>query len=481
MAVDKSLLDYAVDYAVSRGASYAEARYHLRRILSISTRSDRLLAAGREISEGIAIRVLYKGVLSFASTSTLTREGVTEAVERALAQARAGTRGGVEHRMSSEERLGYARFEAPMRKTFDSMSIEDKIALAKELWKRSNSVLREAKLATFSVSYTEWDEEKEIVTSDGGWVYSRIPRLALFIMVTLAHPQKGTMQRAIDYGGSGGLEWLDEWNPLDEVPEELQRIERVLLEGVEPPRDPVPVIVGSEVVGLIVHESAGHPMEADRIWAREAAQAGESYVKAEMLGKERIGNEHATVVDDPTIPRSFGFYLYDDETVPARPRYLYLKGLINEPLHNRWSAAIYGTSSNAAARAMDYESEPIVRMANTYLTPGDHRFEELLEEARDGVYIKSYMEWNIDDVRWGQRYVGLESYMIRNGDLAEPVRNPVLELTTKAFYSSIEAKSRELQFYPGMCGKGEPPQGVPVWFGGPDVLLKPLRLGIAPS
>ena len=29
-------------------------------------------------------------------------------------------------------------------------------------------------------------------------------------------------------------------------------------------------------------------------------------------------------------------------------------------------------------------------------------------------YMRSYMEWNIDDIRWGQRYVGLEAYLIEN-------------------------------------------------------------------
>jgi TldD protein len=81
------------------------------------------------------------------------------------------------------------------------------------------------------------------------------------------------------------------------------------------------VIVGSEIVGLIVHESCGHPSEADRILGREAAQAGMSFIKPGMLG-QRIGSEHATVIDDPTIPGSYGFYLYDDEGVPARARAL---------------------------------------------------------------------------------------------------------------------------------------------------------------
>ena len=62
---------------------------------------------------------------------------------------------------------------------------------------------------------------------------------------------------------------------------------------------------------------------------REAAQAGESFVKPEMLG-ERIGSEVVTVIEDPTIPNSWGFYLYDDEGVKARPRYLIREGIINE-------------------------------------------------------------------------------------------------------------------------------------------------------
>jgi len=219
-------------------------------------------------------------------------------------------------------------------------------------------------------------------------------------------------------------------------------------------------------------------MEADRIWGREAAQAGESFVKPDMLGRWRVGNEQATVVDDPTIPGSLGFYLYDDEGVPARPKYIYFRGVLWEPLHTRFTAYIFGGSSNASARSMDYASEPLPRMSNTYLAPGDHDFDELIEDIRFGLYVRSYMEWNIDDIRWGQRYVGLEAYIIRNGELAEPVRNPVLEFTAREFYSSIVAKERKVEMYAGICGKGEPPQGVLVWFGGPSVRLKKMRVGV---
>ncbi|HIP56667.1 MAG TPA: TldD/PmbA family protein [Ignisphaera aggregans] len=474
------LLEYAVDLARSLGASYAEARYHANRVSSIVLRNDRVLGAGVELEEGIGVRVIFGNVMSFAATNTLSREGVREAVESAIAKARSLAKSIRRPQNLAEAKVGRARYEVIAKRKFDAMSIEQKIEFMKDVWRHAVSSVREAKLTSFAIEYGEYEEVKEIVSSDGAHVVSYVPRIFMSVNLVLAHPQKGTAQRIVELGACGGLELLEDWKVGERVAEEVKAIENVLLHGVEPPHEPVDVVIGSEVVGLIVHESAGHPMEADRIWGREAAQAGESFVKPEMIGRERIGNEHATVVDDPTIPGSFGFYLYDDEGVPARARYIYFRGLINEPLHSRWTAYIFNTRSNAAARAMNYASEPIPRMANTYLEPGDYRFDELIEDIKLGVYVKSYMEWNIDDIRWGQRYVGLEAYMIRNGELAEPVRNPVLEFTTRTFYSSIVAKSRDLRFYPGICGKGEPMQGVPVWFGGPDVRIAKIRLGVAP-
>jgi TldD protein len=134
-----------------------------------------------------------------------------------------------------------------------------------------------------------------------------------------------------------------------------------------------------------------------------------------------------------------GFYLYDDEGVKARPRELIKNGIINEFLHNRATAETLGTKSNASARALDYEYEPIVRMSNTYMKPGEYEFEELFEGIKLGIYMKSFNEWNIDDIRYNQKYVGREAYIIENGKIGKPVRRPVLELTTPKFYQSIDA------------------------------------------
>jgi TldD protein len=195
-----------------------------------------------------------------------------------------------------------------------------------------------------------------------------------------------------------------------------------------------------------------------------------------MMGYQ-VGSEVVNVADDPTIPNSNGFYLYDEEGVKTGTRVLIKEGVISDFLHNRETGAEFGVGSNGAARAVAYDREPMIRMANTFMLPGSYTHEELLEDIKEGVFIKTFMEWNIDDRRYNQRYVGLEAYTIENGEVTTPARNPVLEITTPGLYRSVDAVGKEVEFQAATCGKGEPSQGAPVWHGGPSIRLRKIRLG----
>ncbi|RLI57382.1 MAG: TldD/PmbA family protein, partial [Candidatus Thorarchaeota archaeon] len=162
-----------------------------------------------------------------------------------------------------------------------------------------------------------------------------------------------------------------------------------------------------------------------------------------------------------------------------RKRELVKNGIINEPLLNREFGARFGLGSNAAARAVSYNREPIIRMANTYFEPGDHSFDELVEDVKLGVFMRSFQEWNIDDRRYQSKYTGSEAYLIRNGEVTDTlVRRPVMETTSVGMLSSIDAVSRNLSFeFPGTCGKSDPMQGVPVYAGGGEIRFRGIRLG----
>jgi len=108
--------------------------------------------------------------------------------------------------------------------------------------------------------------------------------------------------------------------------------------------------------------------------------------------------------------------------------------------------------------------------------PKDWRIEEMLEEVESGVYMKSFMEWNIDDKRWNGKYVGREAYLIENGEVKHPVRKTVLEVTTPAFWSAVDAVGKDLEFEAGFCGKSDPTQALDAAFGGPTMRLRNIAL-----
>jgi TldD protein len=191
----------------------------------------------------------------------------------------------------------------------------------------------------------------------------------------------------------------------------------------------------------------------------------------------KVGSSEANISDDPTLLHSNGFTPVDDEGVPGKKRLLIREGRINEFLQNRYTAAEFGVKSNGASRSVSFDREPIIRMSNTFVEPGDHTFEELVKDVRHGIFFKTYTEWNIDDKRFNQRYVGLEAYAIENGEMGEMIKAPVLEITTPRLWGSVKARSKNLEFEAATCGKGDPQQGAPVWTGGPETLLAGIKLG----
>lgn len=471
-------MEFAVNYAESLGAEYAEARFQCDIQETMILKNGVPEAAVLEENGGISVRVLVNGALGFASTNNLTKRGLKDASNRAYKMARASAKI-LRKRISMDESdLGSVKIEVKPRINFDSIDIELKTKLLKEAYKQAEdeAANNKIKISGCGITLDMWKTEKLIMTSDGAYVHSFTPRAALFTLITAFHPQKGTIQRFFNLGGTGGWEIVKKWDLPELFKRESQTLSEILLFARGKPSGKTDVILGPEVVGLICHESSGHPGEADRILGREAAQAGETYLKSDSVGLH-VGSSLVNVVDDPTLDGSFGFYMYDDEGVKARKRILIKEGVINEFLHNRETASIFELESNGSSRAVAFNREPIIRMANTYLEPGDYSKEELFEEIKDGVYIKSFMEWNIDDRRFNQRYVGLEAYKIEKGELKERVRNPVLEVTTIGLWSSVDAVGKNLEFQAAYCGKGDPMQGMPVWTGGPHIRLRDVTLG----
>ena len=469
----KELVEFAVGYAKDKQVKYAEARIQTDIENSITLRNGTVDSVSLENYQGIGIRVLVDGSLGFASTNVLTKDAIRKAVDNAISLAKASASYKKDKIVFSEEKTYTDKWEAKQEKPFDDISIDEKIKYLQE----TDKAILDTKLEIPSrfIVYVESKQKTFFANSDGSFIEGFVPRIFTMGLITVKG-SKGVEQEFVEKGGSGGWELVEQWDLPTFFSSRANILGNLAEEAQKPPTGFVDIVLGTLTVGLSVHESSGHPSEADRIMGREAAQAGESFLSEDWLGKQ-IGNDVVTIIDDPTLENSYGFYKYDAEGIPARPRYLMKNGRINEFLHNRETAGKMGIQSNGAARAMHYDNEPIVRMANTYMLPGDHTFEELIEDIKLGVFINTFGEWNIDDRRYNMRFVGKEAYLIEKGELKGFVKNPILEVTTPAYYSSIDALSKNLKFDAATCGKGDPDQGVPVWHGGPEVRLRNIRLG----
>ena len=364
-------------------------------------------------------------------------------------------------------------YEVPQKINLENLSPQDKLNVLFEIEKSmlSTNLDIPGRFLSLSDFYTE----KYYVNSEGSKILSRIPRVDFWHFITINNNGK-SCQRYEQYGDAGGWENIVDRNFPELLKRDVLKLDENLRKGVKPPKEKIDVVVGPELSGIMVHESVGHPYEADRVMGREAAQAGETFIKEDMLNT-RIGSNAVNIYDDPTLEGSFGFYLYDDDGVRARRRHLIKNGIVNEFLHNRNTAALMGTESNGSCRATSYDRESIVRMANTFVGEGDQTEEELIEGVKRGIFMKSYNEWNIDDKRLNAKYTGGEAYIIENGKICEPVYAPIIEISTPALWSSVDATGNNTEYHSGTCGKGRADAGIPVWFGGPSMRIRNIRLG----
>jgi TldD protein len=467
--MDEEVADFALEYARGKKVEYAEVRAHSQVQDGLMLRNGVVEAYVSAVDSGFNVRIIADGGIGFASTNKWTKEEARAVVNIAFKYAKSANR--KEKLVFNEEKGVKTKWVVDQKKKIENVPPEERISTLAEVNKAlaASKVKIPATVTSCSINLIT----KYFANSEGSRMSSYVPRIGAFIFITVAEQGK-TEQAYEQFGYSGGWEAFSKWKMPEKMVHDAKVLKDVITKAKTVKPGNMDLVCGSEVAGIAAHESCGHPMEADRILGREMSQAGRSFIYKGgpyWLGT-RIGSKAVTVVDDPTVKNSYGYYPYDDEGVKARRRFLYKEGLINEFLQNRESAAKLGVKSNGSSRSINYDREAIVRMANTFVLPGELTEEELIEDVKDGVYMKSFTEWNIDDKRFNQRYVGREAYQIENGELTDPVARPVIETTTLKFWTAVDAVSKKVEFDAATCGKGDPSQGVPVYTGGPCLRLR---------
>ncbi len=430
-----------------------------------SSQGTEILLRGENVetlSEGVSlggqVRACHKGGWGFASFNQLS--SLDERVSEAISAA---------HLVGEEETL-----LAPI----DPVQINCKLPLMgtdprlvplsdkKQLCDRYNNLLRHynPQITTTSVRYSDSTQTILLATSEGTLMEQSWSDMEMRFSATAR--QGDTVQTGRETTGSrNGYE--DLLNLEHQVQGAAQRAVSAL--SLPPVRGKVyPVVIDPILTGLFVHEAFGHLSEADM------AYENPDLLEVMTMGK-RFGPPDLQIYDGAAPSGHRGSYFYDDEGTPATTTQLIRDGVLVGRLHSRETAGKLGEKPTGNARCLNYFYPPIVRMTNTWIERGKTPVAELYSDIREGVYAKNWLGGMTNGEMF--TFTAGEAWMIRNGELAEPVRDVTLSGNVFKTLANIEAIGDD--FYwdeSGGCGKGGQ-SGLAVGCGGPSLRIRNVVVG----
>jgi TldD protein len=454
-----------INYGVQLGAKYIDLRmeYYASEVVEAEDGKPKEAASSTEC--GVGVRALAGGSWGFSAARV---EGenpgktVKKVVEEAVKLAKAVKTSKTVN--LAPTKIVRDRIIYPVRVEPSDISLEEKMRVCVDASARSLGANGSVKKASAGIVFLNID--KTFLSSEGAEIQQAqtITLCSLF-----AQAIKGDVSEfyADTFGGLGGYELIQSHN----LPERAECAGRkaAILAGAKPtPTGKTTVILDQEFCSLLTHEILGHPSEADRVMGKEAAWAGRTWWR-EKVG-EKIFSEELTVVSDATLNSYLGSFRYDDEGVPSRRIVHVEKGVLRDFLHSRETAAAFNVEPNGAMRASSYLFAPLIRMTNTYIDRGSWRFEEMISEVKEGIYLKGGKTPSIDSRRYNFQISAKEAFAIRDGEIAYPLRSPTLMGVAPEFLSSIDAIGEDLIIFPvPNCGKGDPMQTMRVGNGGPHI------------
>ncbi len=471
--MEEDLASFAVDSASEFGADYVDARLedHYNELIMVADGKTQRGVINRK--RGMGIRTLVNGAWGFLSTTDLTKKGIRQTVEIALKMAKASSKHVPTPVKLAPTKAYEVSYKTRVKVDLEDVAFEDKL---KQIIAWEKKLHTSKKIVRGLAEYTGIKINKIFVNSEGANI--RFSNSLTWISLK-ADSKKGATTQFYEktVGHSGGYEIFQK-NDMEEMSSEIgQKAESLLKAKAAKTEKNATVVLDNDYVALLVHEIVGHPSEADRVLGREAAWAGTTWW-AGKIG-DKIGSDHFTAYDDPTIPSTLGYYLYDDEGVKAERKVLIDKGVLKGHMHSRETAAIFGAKPNAGMRAITFEYIPLIRMSNTFFGEGDWKKEELIEETKHGYLVSRMRHPSIDDKRYNWTISAQEAYEIKNGELTTHLRDMALTSTAPKFFKSINAVTKKIEIAPlPGCGKGDPMQALYVGNGGPHIRGVATILGV---
>lgn len=441
---------------------------------SILLRGNKVETLSEAISRGGQVRACYKGGWGFASFNQLS--SLAERIEDAIAAARL---------VGTEETL-----LAPVEPIQDICKLplsgadprDIPLSEKKSLCDRYNEILRSRgdRITSTSVRYSDSSQYILLATSEGTLIEQSWVDMEMRFSATARDGE--IVQTGRETTGSRKA-----YEDLDRLETQVQGAADRALNALSLPPvqgNTYTVVIDPILSGLFVHEAFGHLSEADMAYENpdllEVMSIGKRFGVKELQifdGAAPTSPMPEAKPDRPTAAGEWhrGSYFYDDEGTPATTTQLIQNGILVGRLHSRETAGRLGEKPTGNARCLNYHYPPIVRMTNTWIARGTTPVEDLFGGIEQGVYARNWLGGMTNGEMF--TFSAGEAWMIRNGKLAEPVRDVTLSGNVFKTLANIEAIGDD--FYwdeSGGCGKAGQ-SGLPVGCGGPSLRIRNVVVG----
>jgi TldD protein len=450
------VLSELVHVASARGASYADARHVERENEVVSVRDGDVESVGRSRDRGIGLRVIHNGAWGFAATDRGGDAAMKGLVDEAFRRATAAA--------STRSKPVTLAPVAPQKGEYRTTLVRDPFAVPMReriaLLTAADANLKGPNAKSRRASVAAYRTRKRLVTSEGTDVSQEIVESGAGVAVTAVKAGSKPAQRYDSrLTRQAGWEFVEELDLVARAARYRDDAEATL-EAPLAEQKPTTLVFAPEFLALLVHESCGHPTEADRVLEHEVAFAGTTFMWPKDRGTLRYGSEHVSMTADATVPGGMGTFGWDDDGVPAMKTKLIDKGTFTGYLTSRETAATLGLPvAIGSARAEGWQHFPIVRMVNVSLDPGTQTYGDLLKGVENGLLLEAPASYSLDDKRQNFHFSTQAARVIRNGALQGYVRGVAFQSLTPAFWGRCDGVANDWELHGFLsCAKGEPLQ-----------------------
>lgn len=438
--IDAGIVRKVLSKALSGGADFAEIFVEDRFSSTVQLGSRRIKQAVSGRDFGVGIRAVCGEMVIYAYTNAMTEARLLETAE-AVAKAAAG---GSQCDVMDLTRQVYP--EVHSVRFLPSMIDKSERT---ELLRRADEIARgyHGAITQVDASIAETVQDVFIANSEGlsvsdRRVYSR------FALSAVASDGIEKQTGSVSPGSLSGYEFIRGLD-VDALAAEAAKTAVTMLSAGYAPAGTFPVIIDNGFGGVIFHEACGHALETTAVSKNASVFAGK-------LG-EKIAHSCVTAIDDGTIPNAWGSIHIDDEGMAAQRTVLIENGVLVNYLSDRVGAQKAGCVRTGSGRRAGYRYAPTSRMRNTFIAPGHYTLDDLIGSVDVGLYAKKMGGGSVQPGTGDYNFSVMEGYMIRNGQIAEPVRGATLIGNGADTLSKISMTANNFSLAAGVCGSESGP------------------------